>query len=286
MNETPHITIVTASYNCENFIEESICSVLDQTYPKTQYIIIDGGSTDGTVGILERYRSSIDVVVSERDEGIYDAWNKAIRLAKGDWICFIGADDFFSRNTVLEEVAAQLITAEEKGLRYAYGRVNLINPGSKESIELLGDDWNVVAKGIRKNMCLAHCGSFHHKSLFEDHGHFDSKFKIAGDYEFLLREFSDAGRKGFFMGDLTVVQMRGGGISGDLETRLTLAKECQAARKKHGITEFSFELFFWLARIRVMLILGKLIGRKAMWWLADTYRWLRGKRNRWQTSTH
>ena len=99
---SPTITITTVCLNAEATLERAILSVLGQSYPKVEYLVIDGSSTDGTLDILNRYRGKIRIV-SEPDKGIFDAMNKALRLATGDWILFLGADDYLISNTTLEE---------------------------------------------------------------------------------------------------------------------------------------------------------------------------------------
>lgn len=100
----PLITLVTVVYNGERFLEKTLLSVINQTYANVEYIIIDGGSTDGTLGIISQYAHAIDYWVSEKDNGIYDAMNKGVRLSLGEWICFMNAGDVFYSSTTLDDV--------------------------------------------------------------------------------------------------------------------------------------------------------------------------------------
>lgn len=109
MKNNPLISVVTVSYNAVLTIEQTILSVINQTYPHIEYIIIDGGSTDGTVDIIKKYANRIAYWVSEPDKGIYDAMNKGIRTAKGEWINFMNAGDLFYSKDTLEKVFSKSI---------------------------------------------------------------------------------------------------------------------------------------------------------------------------------
>lgn len=101
MNDSPKVSIVTIVYNASKYLEETMQSVINQTYDNVEYIVVDGGSTDGTLDILEKYKDRIDHWVSEEDRGIYDAMNKGVNLANGEWINFMNSGDVFHDNDVL-----------------------------------------------------------------------------------------------------------------------------------------------------------------------------------------
>lgn len=100
------ISVITVCYNVKDSIENTILSVLNQTYADIEYIVVDGGSTDGTVDIIKKYSEHLAIFISEKDDGIYDAMNKAIDLAHGEWLNFMNAGDVFSSHNVLEDIAA------------------------------------------------------------------------------------------------------------------------------------------------------------------------------------
>lgn len=278
----PLISVIIAVYNGEKYLQKALESVISQHYTQKELIVIDGNSTDNTVSIIEKFSEDIKYWLSEHDRGIYDAWNKAIEAASGEWICFIGADDFLWDDQVLANVVPYLKKARRQDARYVYGKVVQLTEAGDREIETLGEPWEDCGRRFRQNMAVAHCGSFHHRDLFRLHGLFDPSFKIAGDYEFLLREFKDASQKAVFAHDLPVVGMRSGGVSGNLDQRLVMALEAKLARKKNGVTEFSSDIFFWILRIRAFKIIDTFFGRKFTSRMADSYRSLvKGKRKRW-----
>jgi glycosyltransferase involved in cell wall biosynthesis len=177
----PYFSIITASYNSESTIRKTIESILTQSYQEFEYIIIDGLSTDDTVAIVKEYNSEKIQIISEKDNGIYDAWNKGIRLAKGDWISFIGSDDFFEPNALQDY--AESIQKLSKEVNYISSKVKIFDNYGKSRV--VGAKWSNPISN--KYMNVAHVGSMHSKKLFTEFGLFDSTYKITGDYEFLLR---------------------------------------------------------------------------------------------------
>lgn len=102
--ERPLVTVITISYNAEAIIERTILSVINQTYPAVEYIIIDGGSTDSTVDIIEKYANKVTYWISEPDNGIYDAMNKGLDIATGKWVSFMNSGDYYYSNNVLDAI--------------------------------------------------------------------------------------------------------------------------------------------------------------------------------------
>ena len=151
----------------------------------------------------------------------------------------------------------------------------------KPLIEISGKPWQNQKDKFENMMNIGHSGSFHHKTLFSRHGNFDSSFQIAGDYEFLLREFKNQTNNAYFVSKIIIV-MREGGISATLNNRLVLIKESRKARKLNGITDFSKELFFWELKVRVILIFKFFFGHNFASTIADLYRKIfLGKQKRW-----
>lgn len=235
MEAGPCITVIIAVFNGASTIARCLQSIVDQTYPRIELIVMDGGSTDNTCDVLELYAEHIDYWESASDRGIYHAWNKALDHARGDWICFLGADDYFWNDRVLEELCPYLIRSEKKEIRVVYGRVARVD--SRERIlKMLGKPWEKIRWLMPHGMPLPHTGLIHHRSLFADHGRFDESYRIAGDYELLLRELING--EALFAEDIVTVGWAAGGVS---EYDFLFAhQEMNKARKMHGFHGLSW----------------------------------------------
>jgi len=227
----PKITIIAAVFNGSVTLSRCIKSIYSQSYLNKELIIIDGGSTDDTVKIIEDNSHQIAYWESKPDRGIYHAWNKALFHAKGEWICFLGSDDYFWKEDVLEKMIPALRIAEKNDIRLVYGRVASINKMG-EVQNILGMPWE-KAKSILSHQMPPHPGLLHHAHIFRDHGLFDESFRIAGDYELLLRELRT--RDAMFVPEVIVVGIQYGGVSCNIGNLLQLITEDIAARKKHGL---------------------------------------------------
>ena len=235
----PLITIVVAVLNSKESLERCIESVNNQTYPHRKLIIIDGGSTDGTVEILKNNDDNIAYWESSPDRGIYHAWNKALQYARGEWICFLGADDYFWSEKVLTDLSPQLVKAADLGIKVVYGQAARVDRNGR-ILKLVGKPWEKIRWLMPHGMPLPHTGLMHHRSLFEKHGLFDETFKIAGDYDLLLRELKNG--EALYVRDLIVAGWQAGGIS-DFKF-LFGHREMGRARKKNGFHNLSW---VWLA---------------------------------------
>ena len=277
MQYTPRISIITSVYNGRKYLEECIKSVQAQTYPQVEHIVIDGGSTDGTTDVLRQYDFQLHYWVSEKDNGIYHAWNKGLAQASGDWIAFLGSDDTLANARALEDSIGHLHTALKDDIRYVYGKVNLIS-ASSNIITVWGDPWEKAKKDILEYMTVTHCCAFHHRSLFEDHGGFNERFRITGDYEFLLREFAK-GRDALFT-DQLLASMHAGGISANIRSKLVIARENILARQLNGLPPRLHQRIQVLKAHTAGALTG-ILGRHTVNKLSDLYRTLTGKDKLW-----
>jgi glycosyltransferase involved in cell wall biosynthesis len=272
----PKITIVVATWNAEATLERCLDSVRAQTYRNVEIVVADGVSKDRTLEILERRRSELAVLVSEKDRGIYDAWNKVVPKATGEWLLFLGADDELDSPTVLEKAAAVLAEAREN---VVYGKVAIMLPDGT-ILNHEGAPWEESADKFKHEMTIPHQGVFHRRSLFEKHGLFDPSFRICGDYEFLLRELKSHPAR--FIPDLVVSKMAFGGVSSTLANVTRIIDELERARRMNGLGGLSPYILGRRIRVRARSGLERVFGRGFADGVADLYRKLTGKPALWK----
>jgi len=179
----PLVSIVTISYNRAEHIEQAIRSVIDQDYPNIEYIVVDGGSTDGTVEVIKRYDDRIAKWVSEPDSGPNEAIRKALKMVKGDIIAFLNSDDYYADNSVITRVVEVFERSPE--VKMVYGILNLVDNISGETIMLWGRD--VDPSEIRKRMYLPTPTIFSRREIWEKVGPYREEYNYADDYEWAIR---------------------------------------------------------------------------------------------------
>ena len=174
------LSIVTISFNSEQYLEQTIRSVIGQSYANIEYVVVDGGSNDGTLDIIRKYDSEIDRWISEPDAGIADAMNKALSLTTGDFVYFLHSDDYLEGDDAIEKASRHLTTQEDIFLFSIY----LEKEGARVLRRPRGfSAWINFKTGVYHQSVI--CS----KSLFEKIGPFDTDFRIAMDYDFFLRAY-------------------------------------------------------------------------------------------------
>lgn len=186
MINNPKISVITVSYNAVKTIEQTICSVINQTYDNIEYIIIDGGSADGTVDIIKKYKDKIAYWVSQADHGIYDAMNKGIARASGDFIYFLGADDSLTSKAVIGEVCTYL--AQNEKVDILSGRIWLVD--ERYNIQKVLENKVSSEEWLENGYMIPHQGMFARRQVLYKYP-FSLQFRIAADYEFFLRTIFD-----------------------------------------------------------------------------------------------
>jgi glycosyltransferase involved in cell wall biosynthesis len=179
----PMLSVITVVRNGMPFVEETVKSVLGQSYRALEYIMIDGGSTDGTVDVIKSCGAGIAKWVSEKDEGIADAFNKGLSLATGDYLLFLNSDDALAGPDVLADMAEKIVEHQFPPL--IYGDFNILERNSAEF--MYHGIINLSRNGLLHGQVLPHPCLFTSRAYFDKYGGFDPDFRIAMDYEWLLR---------------------------------------------------------------------------------------------------
>jgi len=180
-HKSPRLSIVLATWQAAPTLDACLRSTIEQSFENWELLVADGASTDGTVDIIRRFEGHITWWNSEKDDGIYDAWNKTLAHARGEYVCFIGADDKWADADSLTRLF-DAIGDDEYDLVTSQG--NFYNSETGKSFTL-GSAWDYKRFGPR--MIICHPGLIHHRSLFERYGLFDASYSITGDLDFLLR---------------------------------------------------------------------------------------------------
>lgn len=215
------ISVITVCYNAARFIERAAESVCGQSFPDLEWVVIDGGSTDGTLDILSRFRNRISHLESGPDCGIFHAMNKGIRATTGDVIFFLNADDTFADSTILQDVAT--IFRQHPGTDLIFG--DQLWDG--ETGHSLVDQGGPVTKHRLARRTIQHQTIFARRSLFDNNGIFDETLRIVGDYDWILKTFLVRGCNSIHMNRVISV-MHTGGVSWtsdfEAERRIVMAR--------------------------------------------------------------
>ncbi|CAM3763311.1 glycosyltransferase family 2 protein [Polynucleobacter brandtiae] len=178
----PFVSIITATYNTERSLGKTIESLRNQNFKDFEWIVIDGGSNDLTLEIIKENSDIVANWISEPDSGIYDAWNKGLGLARGEWIAFLGAGDCYFPEAL--QIYVNVIHTGDSESELITSKIQLVDDKGK-SLREVGSEFDFERH--KKVMTIAHVGAFHKKSLFEKFGKFNLAYSSAGDYEYLMR---------------------------------------------------------------------------------------------------
>jgi glycosyltransferase involved in cell wall biosynthesis len=252
MNELPYISFIIATFNSGSSLISTLESILAQTYPRFEIIVIDGGSSDDTVNILKSYDDKIAYWVSEKDNGIAHAFNKGIKVVKGDYVNFQGSGDTLTSSTVLSEIFRNRDYTED----FVIARINRVsNTIEKEVL------WVSKSNKPKFNyntlvwrMSLYHQALFTHKSYFQRYGEFDEQLKYSMDYEHVLRSFRD--KPSIYTSNVIFSNWRKDGLGENNE--LKIYREYNSIKIGHRIKPRIF-LFFVNYFILVKFCLKKIL---------------------------
>ncbi len=256
------ISIITATYNSASTIRHTIESVLMQTHKDIEYIIVDGASVDGTLDIIKEYVPIFGdklKFVSEKDKGLYDAMNKGLNMSTGDVVGFLNSDDFYTTTTILERVNAEL---QNPDIDAVYGDVHYVNGANLHKCIRYYSS-KLFSRGImRMGFMPAHPSFYCRKSSYDKAGSFDLSYKVAADFELLLRIlYINKARTKYMNTDF--VTMRAGGVSNaGFESHKKIMRDHYRALKTHnirsGFITLSLRYFYKIFE----LIVGHIIYKK------------------------
>ena len=226
------ISVVTAIYNREATIARAMESFQQQTWQDKQQIIVDGASTDGTMEIVQNFTDEKSVVVTERDNGIYDAINKGIALATGDVVGLLHSDDFFAHSSVLAQIAGAF---EDPDLDIVYADAGFFSPGQPGRIIRRYNSGRFSSSRIRNGWMPAHTTMYARRRVFEKYGSYSDEFRIAADFEFIARTFGSGGIKSLYIPNIWMMMQTGGASTGGLKSKLVLNREVLKACRMNEI---------------------------------------------------
>jgi glycosyltransferase len=230
----PKISLITAVYNNASTLDATLTSIASQKYENLEYIIVDGGSTDGSQEILKKYSRLVTTLISEKDSGIYDALNKGLKAATGDIVGFLHADDHFASETVLKTIAEAF---KDPGVSGLYSDLDYISPSGTVirhwqsrafSKQMLPEGW-----------MPPHPTLYLRKSIYDQVGLFDLQYKIASDYDMVLRVFTLPNAQFQYLPVVTVKMRIGGASNRNIQRILRKSTEDFLIAKRAGLPAFS-----------------------------------------------
>lgn len=245
----PQISLITVCYNSAATIEATLESVASQACKNFEHIVVDGGSTDGTLAIIEKHRDKLAIIVSKPDQGIYDAMNKGIALSSGDIIGILNADDFYESNDVINLVMD--IFLRYPNIDIVFGDVVFVKPENLTKVIRYYGAKSFKPWKLRFGWMPPHPATFVRRRVYEESGLYQLSYKIASDYEIFIRWLLIKKYR-FTWIDKVMVRMRTGGIStSGFKSSLLLNQEIVRACRANGIYT---NLFFILSKIPFKLL--------------------------------
>ncbi len=226
------ISLITVTYNCEETLSDTFDSVRSQNCEQLEYIVIDGGSSDSTVDIIKQNEDIISYWESEADEGIYDAMNKGLRRATGDVIGFLHSDDmFFSGNTLKSIIEV----AEDESPDVIYGDLEYVNAKYTDKVIRRWNSCDFKGSLLKKGWMPPHPTLYIRKQIVEETGFFDTSFRIAADYDYILRLFTRKGLKTHYLPKVIVKMRLGGESNKSVSNIIRKSKEDVRALRKNKV---------------------------------------------------
>jgi glycosyltransferase involved in cell wall biosynthesis len=227
------ISIVTPAFNSAQTIADTIRSVKSQHYTDIEYIIVDGGSNDGTHEIVEAHADVVDIFISEKDNGIYHAMNKGIRAASGDVIAILNSDDFYVNPYVIDRVMACFI--KNKRLQSVYGDLQYVDKDDTTQIVRHWESGAYKRKRFLAGWMPPHPAFFVRRSAYENYGQFNERLRNSADYELMLRFLYKNGISTYYVPEVLVRMRTGGASNAGLKSRWRANREDRLAWQINGL---------------------------------------------------
>lgn len=226
------ISIITVSFNAEKSIAETLISVANQTYKNIEHILIDGASSDETLSRVKEYGQHLSKLISEPDCGIYDAMNKGLEFATGDIFCFLNADDKYSHENVLQQVAQKM---SDYGVDALFGDVSYFHPGNPQHAVRRYRSNLFTPDRLAWGWMPAHPALFLSRAVVRRVGSFKTDYRIAGDYEYILRVFHGHEVHYYHLPEILVNMQIGGISTSGLSSKILLNREVLRACRENGL---------------------------------------------------
>jgi len=276
----PIFSIIIATFNCEITLRRCLESLFSQSEKSFELLVVDGDSKDQTMSILreykERFTDRFVFLLSEKDTGVYSAWNKALPHIKGQWVYFMGADDFLWDYNSLS-AAKEKLNALPATTRLAYGKIAIVTQKTEEVLYYEGEPWSHYKWRYMHEMVLPHQATFHKNELFQNKNYFNEEFQVCGDVELIMREIVQNRMPVFLGNDLLFAAMRVGGISSDYKNVEKIIFELKKIRKLNKLG-FSYRIFLREWRFKVRAWVRLLFGETITFYMVDFYRFICGKK--------
>jgi glycosyltransferase involved in cell wall biosynthesis len=234
------LSLITASYNRAGTIGDTLRSVNVQDYPAIEHIIIDGASTDGSMAVIEAEGRRVAYCVSEPDKGFYDAYNKGLAKATGDVIGFLNSDDFYVSPDVISQVMAVF---EDPAIEAVHADLVYVDAENTDRIKRHWKAWDFSREDYRKGYIPGHPTVFVRRDTYEKVGGYDTQYRLAADYDFLLRCFYVHAAKARHVPRIWVKMRTGGATGGNAASIKKQNDEIRASREAHGL-HYPSSLFF------------------------------------------
>lgn len=239
------VSIITVCYNSIATIRDTIQSVINQTYNQIEFIVVDGESTDGTLDVIRENGEHIHHWISEKDSGLYDAMNKGISLATGDIIGILNSDDFYANSQVIEKVVESF---NKSNAQCVYGDLVYVDKDNTRKVNRYWKAGVATKRSFYLGWMPPHPSFFVKKEVYEQCGNFDLQFKIAADYEFMLRIMLKHACSFYYLPEVITVMRLGGASNGSIATRFVSYNENIRAWKVNRVSPWFFTVPFKIFR--------------------------------------